>query len=129
MYFTPDVWGENGDTVQEWTGITASTPDSQPVVGEAPGRKGLWLCVGFNGHGMAMAWQAGLALLEMIADDEDIGSQIRKKGGVDDWFPQSWRLERIFKEKWVEEDILEGMKANAWFGDQIPAQVGGVHDI
>lgn len=50
-FFGEDVWGEEGDVVRDWTGITAYTPDTFPLVGEAPGQKGLWLTVGMNGHG------------------------------------------------------------------------------
>lgn len=50
-YFGRENWGEDGEVLQEWTGIMAYTPDAQPVVGEAPGQKGLFLSVGFNGHG------------------------------------------------------------------------------
>lgn len=51
QYFGKENWGENGRTVKEWTGIMGYTQDRQPVVGEAPGQKGLWICAGFNGHG------------------------------------------------------------------------------
>lgn len=27
------------------------TKDRQPVIGEAPGQKGLYICAGFDGHG------------------------------------------------------------------------------
>lgn len=35
-----------------WTGTMAFTPDQQPLVGQWPGREGLWLLAGFSGHGM-----------------------------------------------------------------------------
>jgi glycine/D-amino acid oxidase-like deaminating enzyme len=50
-YFGRDNWGEDNEVLQEWTGIMAYTGDSQPVVGEAPGKKGLFISAGFNGHG------------------------------------------------------------------------------
>ena len=50
-YFGRDNWGENGQTLQEWTGIMGYTPDKQPLIGEAPDQEGLWICAGFNGHG------------------------------------------------------------------------------
>lgn len=50
-YFGHENWGENGEILQEWTGIMGYTVDKQPVVGEAPGQEGLWICAGFNGHG------------------------------------------------------------------------------
>lgn len=50
-YFGRENWGENGKTLQEWSGIMGYTVDSQPIIGEAPGQEGLWICAGFNGHG------------------------------------------------------------------------------
>jgi glycine/D-amino acid oxidase-like deaminating enzyme len=50
-YFGRDNWGEDGQVLQEWTGIMAYTSDAQPIVGEAPGHKGLFISAGFNGHG------------------------------------------------------------------------------
>jgi hypothetical protein len=50
-YFGRENWGENGKALQEWTGIQGYTLDEQPIVGEAPSQKGLWICAGFHGHG------------------------------------------------------------------------------
>lgn len=51
-HFGPENWGEKGGEVErEWTGIVGLTPDENPVVGEVPGKKGMWVCAGFNGHG------------------------------------------------------------------------------
>jgi glycine/D-amino acid oxidase-like deaminating enzyme len=51
MYFGRENWGEDGDVVMEWTGIMGYTQDEQPVIGQAPGQDGLWVCAGFHGHG------------------------------------------------------------------------------
>lgn len=48
-------WGvddEQGRVRREWTGIMGITKDGRPLVGEMPGMEGLWICAGFNGHGM-----------------------------------------------------------------------------
>lgn len=52
-YFGADTWGENptDPVVQEWTGIMGYTRDMSPVIGQAPGKEGLWICAGFHGHG------------------------------------------------------------------------------
>ena len=50
-YFGREVWGEDGDVLRDWVGITCYTPDTFPVVGEAPGQEGLWISAGMNGHG------------------------------------------------------------------------------
>ncbi|BBJ37346.1 FAD-dependent oxidoreductase [Streptomyces antimycoticus] len=35
-----------------WAGVMDFTPDRLPLAGPYPGREGLWLMVGFSGHGM-----------------------------------------------------------------------------
>lgn len=89
-YFGKENWGENGETLQEWTGIMAYTPDEQPVVGEAPGKDGLFISAGFNGHGMALTFQSAEALVQMITGND-------KK--LDEWFPKCYRLSRVPKPK------------------------------
>ena len=53
-HFGESHWGrdaEEGRRVQEWTGIMGFTVDGHPLVGQAEGQRGLWVCAGFNGHG------------------------------------------------------------------------------
>ena len=50
-HFGKENWGESGKVVAEWTGIMGVTVDGGPLIGEVPGRTGLWVCAGFNGHG------------------------------------------------------------------------------
>ena len=52
-YFGADVWGDDSPqhVVQQWTGIMGYTRDAKPIVGQAPGKEGLWICAGFHGHG------------------------------------------------------------------------------
>ncbi|KAL4725731.1 hypothetical protein ACLX1H_007883 [Fusarium chlamydosporum] len=54
-YIGRDNWGKEGESVQDWVGITCYTPDSFPLVGEAPGHPGLWVSAGMNGHGSKYA--------------------------------------------------------------------------
>lgn len=49
--FGREVWGDDGDVLMDWSGITCYTPDTFPLVGEVPGMKGVWASVGMNGHG------------------------------------------------------------------------------
>ena len=88
--FGREKWGEEGPPVRDWTGIVAYTPDTFPLVGAAPGEKGLWMSVGMNGHGMAMAFRSAEALVEMMTG-----------GGEPEWFPRAFRLERVFTKKTV----------------------------
>jgi gamma-glutamylputrescine oxidase len=51
----------------EWTGIMGYTADRAPLVGPWPAQPGEYVAVGFNGHGMPMAFLAARAVAEMIA--------------------------------------------------------------
>lgn len=42
-------------TSRHWSGVMDFSPDHQPLIGAWPGRRGLWLLVGFSGHGMAFS--------------------------------------------------------------------------
>jgi len=88
LYFGKENWGEEGETLMEWTGIMGYTADSQPVVGEAPGQEGLFLSVGFNGHGMALTFQSAEALVQIIQG---------KEKQLDEWFPKCYRISRVPK--------------------------------
>ncbi|KAF2248915.1 FAD dependent oxidoreductase [Trematosphaeria pertusa] len=75
--------------IQEWTGIMGATADGRPFVGEVPGRKGMWISAGFNGHGMVLCLKSAEALVKMMS-----------KGGSAEgieWFPKSFLIsdERI----------------------------------
>jgi len=49
-----------------WSGHRTLTPDDRPVLGEAPGVPGLWLAVGFGGHGITHAPSLTRALAETL---------------------------------------------------------------
>jgi hypothetical protein len=102
-YFGKDNWGENGQTLQEWTGIMAYTLDAQPVVGEASGQEGLFISAGFNGHGkldkslqyladnilgMALTFQSAEALVQIMMGNEN---------KIDGWLPKCYKLSRVPK--------------------------------
>ena len=52
--------------LRSWSGHRTLTPDDRPVVGEAPGVRGLWLSVGYGGHGITHAPSLGRALAETM---------------------------------------------------------------
>ena len=54
--------------VKTWAGLIDITPDILPVLGEAPGVKGLILATGFSGHGFALGPITGRLISELILD-------------------------------------------------------------
>ncbi|KAI4659985.1 uncharacterized protein J4E79_005787 [Alternaria viburni] len=96
-YFGKDNWGEKSKeeasrrVVQEWTGIMGATADGRPFVGEVPGKKGLWISAGFNGHGMVLCLKSAEALVKMM----ETGSA----NGKPEWFPESFLMTQERLEK------------------------------
>jgi glycine/D-amino acid oxidase-like deaminating enzyme len=62
----PEFEGLGIDTT--WAGMIDVTPDELPVLGEAPGSRGLVIATGFSGHGFGMGPITGKLMAEMIAD-------------------------------------------------------------
>ncbi|KAI1820679.1 FAD dependent oxidoreductase [Xylaria intraflava] len=82
-----DNWGDDhpdGRIRTKWTGIMGYSPDGLPFVGEMPGEKDLWVCAGFQGHGMALSWMSAKGLTEMMEGRD--GEALRK------WFPDIFRI-------------------------------------
>ena len=50
------------------TGVYDQTPDARPLLGEAPGVKGLYVAAGFCGMGFKISPAVGLCVAELIAD-------------------------------------------------------------
>lgn len=97
-------WGASGDDEldtgnarsngkMEWSGIMGYTPDGYPFVGEVVQGEGLWVCAGFQGHGMVLCFMCARALGVMM---EEKKKEKEKNGEVDldKWFPRAWRVER-----------------------------------
>ncbi|KAH7398576.1 FAD dependent oxidoreductase-like protein [Pyrenochaeta sp. MPI-SDFR-AT-0127] len=95
-YFGTENWGETSEEeasariVQEWTGIMGATADDRPIVGEVPGKKGIWISAGFNGHGMVLCLKAAQALAKMVTE----GYEARPA-----WFPESFLIDKSRLEK------------------------------
>jgi sarcosine oxidase, subunit beta len=49
-----------------YSGMYVMTPDSHPILGEAPAVRGLYLAVGFSGHGFKLSPAVGRGLAELI---------------------------------------------------------------
>ncbi|MBX6328822.1 MAG: FAD-binding oxidoreductase [Pseudolabrys sp.] len=60
--------GERADD-RTWLGARPCFPDSRPVIGRAPGRRGLWLAVGHAHWGLTLAAATGRLLAELIAGE------------------------------------------------------------
>jgi sarcosine oxidase subunit beta len=46
------------------------TPDHQAIVGEVPGRPGLWVAAGFSGHGFMIAPEVGRAVAAQLCGED-----------------------------------------------------------
>lgn len=53
-----------------YSGLYTLTPDSHPILGEAPAARGLYLAVGFSGHGFKLSPAVGRGLTELITSGE-----------------------------------------------------------
>jgi sarcosine oxidase subunit beta len=53
--------------VRQWAGPYDVTDDGNPILGEAPGVPGFYLCCGFVGHGFMMAPVIGKYYAEWLA--------------------------------------------------------------
>ncbi|RDW78672.1 NAD(P)/FAD-dependent oxidoreductase [Aspergillus mulundensis] len=63
-------WEDSGaETESVWTGIQGITPDGQPHIGKVPGSSGLYILAGYNGGGMAYAFEAARGVARMVRDE------------------------------------------------------------
>ncbi len=60
-----------GDAVEEepWLGRRPCLPDSRPIIGEAPGRPGLWLCFGHAHLGFTLGPVSGELMAQMMSGE------------------------------------------------------------
>ncbi|KAI1391455.1 FAD dependent oxidoreductase [Hypoxylon trugodes] len=58
--------GRETKTERVWTGIMAYSADDSPHIGRVPSKPGLYICAGFNGHGMPNVLLCAKGLAEMI---------------------------------------------------------------
>jgi gamma-glutamylputrescine oxidase len=61
--FLAELLGAAPRIDHRWAGIFGTTSDLLPLVGEVPGREGVWVSAGYSGHGNVM----GLACGELLA--------------------------------------------------------------
>lgn len=51
-----------------WAGTMGFTEDGLPLIGEIDGSPGLFYCLGFNGHGMGLAFEAARNAIELLTN-------------------------------------------------------------
>lgn len=61
--FVAELLGQQPRITHRWAGIFGTTEDSLPLVGRMPGLDGVWVSVGYSGHGNVL----GLACGELVA--------------------------------------------------------------
>jgi gamma-glutamylputrescine oxidase len=56
----------NAEVTHRWAGIMGFTESGLPLVGPVDGMRNVYLCAGFNGHGMGFAFMSAKQLVESI---------------------------------------------------------------
>ncbi len=64
----PDL--KNTRVLRQWSGMYNFSPDKQPIYGDVPELKGLYLAIGFSGHGFMFGPATGLLMAEFILGEK-----------------------------------------------------------
>ncbi len=56
--------------LRQWSGMYNLSPDKQPIYGDVPGMKGLYLAIGFSGHGFMFGPATGLLMAEFLLGEK-----------------------------------------------------------
>ena len=51
-----------------WSGLFTTTPDWHPILDQVPGIEGLYVAIGFSGHGFKLSPMIGLTMAELIVE-------------------------------------------------------------
>jgi len=54
---------------RRWAGIWGTTVDALPLVGQVPGRDGVWVAAGYSGHGNVLGFACGELVARAIAGE------------------------------------------------------------
>jgi gamma-glutamylputrescine oxidase len=65
-YLREDL-GVDSPVTHRWVGTVGYSDDGLPVVGEVPGRAGLYAAGGYSGHGNVLGFVAGERLADLVA--------------------------------------------------------------
>lgn len=60
-----------------WAGIYDESPDAHPVLDECPGVDGLYLALGFSGHGFKLSPMIGIGMAKMIEHGTSAAPELR----------------------------------------------------
>jgi sarcosine oxidase subunit beta len=60
-----------------WAGIYDESPDSHPVLDQSPGVDGLYLALGFSGHGFKLSPSFGIGMANLIAEGPGAAPELR----------------------------------------------------
>ena len=63
-----------------WSGLFTITPDWHPVLDRVDGIEGLYLSVGFSGHGFKLSPMIGVVMSELIVDGQATSIDISQLG-------------------------------------------------
>lgn len=69
--FLTELLGSLPRITHRWAGILGLTPDQLPLVGELPGRPGVWTALGYSGHGNVLALLCGEAVARGLLGGPD----------------------------------------------------------
>ncbi len=56
--------------LRQWAGMYNISPDKQPIYGDVPEIKGLYVAIGFSGHGFMFGPATGLSMAEIILGEK-----------------------------------------------------------
>jgi glycine/D-amino acid oxidase-like deaminating enzyme len=63
-----DLVGRRVQIRHRWAGIFGSSPDGRPLAGAVPPRPGIWVAVGYSGHGNVLGFVCGNLVAEAILE-------------------------------------------------------------
>jgi glycine/D-amino acid oxidase-like deaminating enzyme len=63
--------GKPPPITHRWAGLMGFTEDSLPLVGELPGRPGVWIAAGYSGHGNVLGFGCGAAVARAFLGHPD----------------------------------------------------------
>ena len=67
--FATALLGRRPEITHRWAGVFGLVPDLMPVVGELPGREGVWVAGGYSGHGNVLGLMCGDLVAQAITGE------------------------------------------------------------